>query len=398
MESVWTVAGITRYIRELFDLDHQLQDTWVEGEISNLTLARSGHLYFTLKDADAQLKCVMWRADVQRLPAEPQHGDAVQVHGSISVYPAGGVYQLYADLLLPAGRGDLHQQFEALKARLEAQGLFDAAHKKPIPAFPRRIGVVTSADAAALRDILNVLSRRYPLAEVLLAPTLVQGAEAPSQIVRALATLDVRDDVDVIIVARGGGSLEDLWAFNDERVAWAIYGCRHPVISGVGHETDFTITDFVADLRAPTPSAAAELATPDVAELTAGLRGAGQRLSDLISGRLETARWQVDANARSLRAYSPLQRLRNLAQRLDELHWRAGRAVNGRLQILHRQLQGLERALVVSSPQATLARGYAIVRRADNDQVVSDPAQVRAGDRLNVQVQRGRFPVDVSRS
>jgi exodeoxyribonuclease VII large subunit len=392
---VWTVGDMTRYIREMFDLDDELQDVWVEGEVSNLTQARSGHLYFTLKDAEAQLKCVMWRWEAAALPFIPQHGDAVRAHGRVSVYEAGGAYQLYTDWLKPVGRGDLHRQFEELKSRLEAEGLFEPERKKPIPVFPRRIGVVTSADAAAWRDVLNVLSRRFPLVEVLLAPTLVQGAEAPSQIVRALAELDGRDDVDLIILTRGGGSLEDLWAFNDEMVARAVAGCRHPVISGVGHETDFTIADFAADLRAPTPSAAAELATPDVQELAAKLATLQRSLVGALAGRLELTRWRLDAATRALRVLSPSGRLLNLTQRLDELQSRVDRAMVGWLRMRRQRLASLERALMTVNPLATLARGYAIVSRADLGLVVTDPAQVAAGDRLQVQVRRGRFEAEV---
>jgi exodeoxyribonuclease VII large subunit len=394
--TTWTVSSLTRYIREMFDVDYRLHDLWVEGEISNLTRARSGHLYFTLKDAAAQIKCVMWKSDTFLLDFDPQHGDAVRAHGRVSVYEAGGAYQLYADIIEPAGRGDLHAQFERLKAELEAQGLFDPAHKKALPAFPRVIGVVTSPDAAAFQDILNVLRRRYPLAEVLLAPTLVQGEAAPSQIVRALTAVDGRDDVDVIILARGGGSLEDLWAFNDERVAYAVYGCRHPVISGVGHETDFTIADFVADVRAPTPSAAAEVATPDVAELAGLLAGLKLRLASELTGRIETAQWHLNSQRRALRVLSPIRRVRTLAQRLDELELRAGRAMAGRLRTQHQAVDALARALAAVSPLATLARGYAIVQRADSGLVVTDPAQVSAGDRLGIRVHRGRFAADVA--
>lgn len=396
-DTVWSVSRITRYIRELFELNYELQDLWVEGEISNLTQARSGHLYFTLKDAEAQLKGVMWRSEAALLRVLPQNGDAVRAHGRVSVYESGGVYQLYADQLEPLGRGDLHRQFEILKQKLEAEGLFDPARKKALPPFPRRIGIATSADAAALRDILNVLSRRYPLVEVLLAPTLVQGAEAPSEIVRALASLDSREDIDLIILARGGGSLEDLWAFNDERVARAIAGCRHPVISGVGHETDFTIADFVADLRAPTPSAAAELATPDVQELVENLAGLQRRLLAGLSGRLEMLRWRLEAAGRALRMLAPVQRLHNLAQRLDELQARGDRAVAGRLRDAQLRLASLERAMAAVSPLGTLARGYAIVRRADSQVVVKDPAQVAAGDPLWVQVHGGDFHAAVTR-
>jgi exodeoxyribonuclease VII large subunit len=394
--TTWTVSDLTRYIRDMFAIDYRLQDLSVEGEISNLTRARSGHLYLTLKDAAAQIRCVMWKPDALRLHFDPQHGDAVRAYGHVSVYEAGGVYQLVAEALEPVGRGDLHRQFEQLKAELEAEGLFDAEHKKPLPRFPRGIGVVTSPDAAAYQDILNVLRRRYPPAEVLLAPTLVQGEAAPSQIVRALVALDGRDDVDVIILARGGGSLEDLWAFNDRRVAFAVYGCRHPVVTGVGHETDFTIADFVADLRAPTPSAAAELATPDVAELAAALAAFKSRLVSELSGRIEMAQWRLDGHGRALRVLSPIQRVRSLAQRLDELEMRAGRAIAGRLRDRRQAVDALARALTAVSPLATLARGYAIVQRAETRVVVTDPAQVAARDRLEIQVHRGRFAADVA--
>ena len=396
MDDVWTIAGITRYIRELFDVDYELQDVWVEGEISNLTQARSGHLYFTLKDAESQLKCVMWRRDASILHFIPQHGDAVRAHGRVTVYESGGVYQLNTDQLQRAGRGDLHQQFETLKAKLKAEGLFDPARKKRLPSFPQRIGIVTSPNAAALRDVLNVLERRYPLAEVLLAPTLVQGADAPSQIVRALVELDGRDDVDLIILTRGGGSLEDLWAFNDERVARAVAGCRHPIISGVGHETDSTIADFAADLRAPTPSAAAELSTPDMSELAISLDSWRRRLAASLIGRLEEARWRVEAAGRALRALSPAQRLDNLSQRLDDLQVRADRAVIALLGTWCQRLASLERALTVMSPLATLARGFAIVRQADSGVLVRDPEQVAAGDRLHIRVHGGQFGAEVS--
>ena len=266
-KGIWTVGELTTYIREMFELDYRLQDVEVTGELSNFTRAASGHLYFTLKDGAAQIKCVMWRTQAERLRFRPAEGDAILARGRISVYEVAGVYQLYAESLQPAGRGDLAVAFERLKESLAAEGLFDAEHKQPLPRWPRKIGIVTSSGAAALRDILTVLQRRNPFVAVLIAPTLVQGELAPAQIVRALRWLDGRDDIDTIIIARGGGSIEDLWAFNDERVARAVFTARHPVISGIGHETDFTITDFVADLRAPTPSAAAELAVPDLSEI-----------------------------------------------------------------------------------------------------------------------------------
>lgn len=393
-QRAWTVSELTAYIRDLFEIDFRLQDVELEGEISNFTQARSGHLYFTLKDANAQLKCVMWRSAAERLRFFPQDGDAVVVHGRISVYEAGGVYQLYADRLQPAGRGDLALAFERLKQQLADEGLFAEAHKQPIPQFPRKIGIVTSADAAALRDILTVLARRWPLVQVLIAPTLVQGHEAPPQIVRALQWLDGRADIDTIILARGGGSMEDLWAFNDEGVVRAIFAAQHPIISGVGHEVDFTIADFVADLRAPTPSAAAELAVPDVAEIAPLMAGLQVHLQSVMADQLARRRQQVQTLARHLGLLSPRSRVDSHRQRLDTLTGRLAQAVQrklareqGRLAVAQAQLQGV-------GPMATLSRGYAIVRDA-NGRIVRSAGQVQGGDMLDVQVADGRFPAKV---
>ncbi len=392
--SAWTVSELTRYIRELFEIDYRLQDAAVSGEISNFTRARSGHLYFTLKDEAAQLKCVMWRSAAERLPFRPQEGDAVVAYGRISVYEANGVYQLYADRLEPAGRGNLAVAFEQLKRKLADEGLFDAAHKQPIPGFPRKIGIVTSADAAALRDILNVLRRRYPLASVLIAPTLVQGKDAPPQIIRALQWLDGRNDIDLIILARGGGSLEDLWAFNDEQLARAIFAARHPVISGVGHEVDFTIADFAADLRAPTPSAAAELAVPDVSELAPALAGIQAELTAAMEARIERARWQAQALSRNLAHLSPRSRLDNDRQRMDNLLERLDGAMRLRLERARNRLELAQARLVGVGPLATLSRGYAIVRQPDG-RIIRSVREVTAGDELAVQVADGEFGVKV---
>jgi Exodeoxyribonuclease VII large subunit (EC 3.1.11.6) len=268
-------------------------DVWVEGEVSNFRQVASGHCYFTLKDAGAELRCVMWRDRARGMRALPNNGDSVLAHGRVGVYEQRGDLQLYVDALEPLGLGWLYQEYERLKARLEAEGLFAAERKRPLPRFPRRIGVVTSPDAAALRDILNILSRRYPLAEVVLAPTLVQGEEAPPQIIAALRALNAREDIDVILLARGGGSLEELWAFNDERVARAVAASRIPVVCGVGHETDFSLADFAADRRAPTPSAAAELATPDRAELAQQVRTLRARLVRALEADLARRRGRV---------------------------------------------------------------------------------------------------------
>ena len=388
---IWTVGKLTRYIQALLEGDLQLQDVWVSGEISNLSQAASGHLYFTLKDAEAAIGCVMWRADAERLTWQPEHGAAAQAHGRISVYLPRGGYQLYVDLLRPAGLGDLHARFEQLRERLKAEGLFDAERKRPVPPFPRVVGVVTSPQAAALRDVLNVLRRRYPLIQVVLAPSLVQGDQAPPQIVAALQGLDARDDVDLILLVRGGGSLEELWAFNDERVARAIVACRHPVVSGVGHETDFTIADFVADLRAPTPSAAAELAVPDQAELQQRIGVWVDRLAGNMDRRLHQMRQALEQQQKGLQRLSPRAQVDTYRQRVDELTRRASRALSHSLVLRRSALTGLRARLVALSPLATLERGYAIVRRADSGVVVRSVTQVRAGDLLDIRVHDGEF-------
>jgi exodeoxyribonuclease VII large subunit len=394
-EQVWTVQGLTRYIRELFEVDFRLQDVMVDGELSNFKQARSGHLYFTLKDAEAQLKCVMWRSRAEMLHFWPEDGDAVRVHGRISVYEAGGVYQLYAEEIEPRGQGGLALAFERLKARLADEGLFDPAHKQPLPRFPRKIGVVTSADAAALRDILHVLARRYPLVQVLIAPTLVQGEGAPPQIVRALQWLDGRSDIDLILLSRGGGSMEDLWAFNDERVARAIYAARHPIISGVGHETDFTIADFVADQRAPTPSAAAELAVPDLAQVRPALADLNVRLQGMMADVLARRRQTVDSLRRALRHLSPRARLDNHRQRVDMLHGRLSQAMARQMEQRADQLAFAQARLHSVSPLATLARGYAIVRD-EQGRVIRSVDQAAPGQSLAIQVSDGTIEASVT--
>ncbi|MBE7529807.1 MAG: exodeoxyribonuclease VII large subunit [Chloroflexi bacterium] len=391
----WSVSELTQYIRELFEIDYRLREVEVSGEISNFTQARSGHLYFTLKDDKAQLKCVMWRTAVERLRFVPQDGDAVVAHGHISIYEPQGIYQLYAGRLEPVGRGSLALAFERLKEKLADEGLFDPAHKKCIPAFPQKIGIVTSADAAVLRDILNVLRRRYPLVSVLIAPTLVQGNDAPPQIIRALQWLDGRDDVDTILIARGGGSMEDLWAFNDEGVARAIFAARHPIISGVGHEVDFTMTDFVADLRAPTPSAAAELATPDVADLRSYLAGLHGGLATAVTGFIAHNRRQVQHLARALGHLSPSGRLDSNRQRLDNLDGRLHTAMQRTLAERQNRLAVAEVGLTAVGPLATLARGYAIVRDGDG-RVVRSAQAVAPGDKLHIQVVDGVVTAVVS--
>jgi exodeoxyribonuclease VII large subunit len=388
---VWTVSRLTQHIKDLLELDPELQNVWLRGEISNLTKATSGHLYFTLKDAQAAIGCVMWRSAAEGLAWKPEHGAAALARGRISVYAPRGHYQLYVDELHPAGLGDLNARFEQLRDRLKAEGLFDAERKRSLPPFPRVLGIVTSPQAAALRDVLNVLRRRFPLVQVLLAPSLVQGEQAPPQIVAALQALDRRHEVDLILLVRGGGSLEELWAFNDEQVARAIAACRHPVVSGVGHETDFTIADFVADLRAPTPSAAAELSVPDQAEVRARIGGWVEQMAGHLARGVGEMRQTLDQERRALQRVSPQARVDTHRQQVDDLTRRASRALAQRLALRRSALVGLGARLAALSPQATLERGYAIVRQAETGVVVQRVRAVSRGDPLTIRVQDGEF-------
>lgn len=391
---IYNVIEVTRRLKDLLESDQTLQDLWVAGEISNFKPAPSGHLYFTVKDAESQLSCVMWRSQAMRLPALPRDGQRVIVHGHITIYEARGAYQLYADLVQAEGIGVLAARFEELKARLTAEGLFDPAHKRPLPPLPRRIGLVTSPTGAVLHDILHVLRRRYPLAEVIIAPSAVQGVEAPPQIVAALIALQAVGDVDVIIVARGGGSLEDLWAFNEEVVARAIYACTVPVISAVGHEVDFTISDFVADVRAPTPSAAAELVAPALATLATQIAAYQRQMLDALQEQLQGARASLGSEQRALQRVSPHLLLDQQRQRIDDF-WQRGRAIVGhRFALKRERVRGLASHMRALSPESVLGRGFAIVWLNDGN-VITSVRQAQAGERLRVQVRDGRFGVVV---
>ena len=392
--ALWTVTDLTRYLRDLFESDELLQDVWVQGEVSNFSRPASGHLYFTLKDSSASLRCVMWRNAAMRQTFIPRDGDALEAHGAVSIYEAGGQYQLYADTFRPAGEGALYQEFLRLKALLEAEGLFDPERKRPIPPKPRRIGIVTSPTGAALQDMLNTLRRRYPLVEVVLAPTPVQGEEAPMGIIAALHDVVRVASPDVIILARGGGSIEDLWAFNDERLARAIAASQVPVITGIGHETDFTIADFVADLRAPTPTAAAELATPNQADLRIDLSDLNDRLNHLIQAFHTEVRWAIRELQNRLDRSSPINRINSDIQRVDELEHRLSAATHHTHQLLRSHLMGLIQHLSALNPMAVLERGFAIVTNQAG-QTVSRVRQVKAGEGLNVRVSDGDFDVHV---
>jgi exodeoxyribonuclease VII large subunit len=375
-----TVSEINAYIRQKLDADANLQDVWLEGEISNWKQATSGHIYFTLKDSRSSIRCVIWRSQAAQLRYTPQQdGEAVLAHGRISVYEAGGNYQFYVDDLEPIGQGALYIQFERIKAQLAAEGMFDPDRKQPVPEMPQNIGIVTSADAAALRDILNVLRRRYPIAQIIVSPTPVQGETAPGQIVAALKAI-ARQPVDVIILARGGGSLEDLWAFNHETVARAIAACPIPVVSGIGHETDFTIADFVADVRAPTPSAAAELVSPDRLEIKRQLADYQQTAIELLRQRISGGREQVERQNWALKRVSPHAQINNYRQRVDGLTANARRAIDHQLVVQRQRLDNLDGRLTALSPLSTLDRGYAIIQHGAT--VITQAAQVAPGDEI----------------
>ena len=394
---VFTVTALSNYLRELLETDEILRDVWVRGEISNFSQPRSGHLYFTLKDSEAQLRCVMWKNQTFGLRFNPKDGQSVEAPGAMSFYPAGGQVQLYIDEMQPVGEGQLYQEFLRLKARLEAEGLFAAELKRPLPQFPRHIGVVTSPSGAALQDILNTLRRRLPLVRVTLAPTPVQGAEAPAGIVAALQSLNSLPDLDLIILARGGGSIEDLWSFNDESVAYAIRASRVPVISGVGHETDFTIADFAADLRAPTPTAAAELATPITsADLAAELLSIQQSLSLSLKNKIASLRQDLLLAENRLLRHSPAQRVRTYLQFLDETRERLERAMSHYLSQHQLKLQNQIARLESVSPMAVLRRGFAIVSDAQTHQLISRRNQISPNQSIQIQLSDGKVAATIS--
>ena len=388
---VFTVTQVARYLRGLFEYDELLSDVWVSGEVSNLARPQSGHLYFTLKDANAQMRCVFFRRGFSR--TDIANGDAVIAHGRISFYEAGGALQLYVDQVQPAGVGLLQLQFEQLRARLEEEGLFDAARKRPLPRFPARVGLVTSPTGAVLHDITNVLTRRYPLVELVLAATAVQGDDAPSGIVAAIQSLNALDDLDVILIARGGGSLEDLWAFNDERVARAVFASRVPVVSGVGHQTDVTIVDLVADLRAPTPSAAAEVIVPDQAELLAVLSGYRRAMETVMQNAVSARRLQLEMSGGRLRRCRP--DIESRQQQVDDLTRTLSRVLDGRLAFQRERWRGACLRLDALSPLLTLLRGYTVVDRATTGEIVTSVAQVANSDEVRVRLHDGYFLADV---
>lgn len=387
---VLSVSQLNRYVKSRMDADENLFNVFLVGEISNFTdHYKTGHFYFSLKDEEAQIKAVMFRQNALKVKFRPENGLRVIVRGRVSLYEAAGSYQVFVDDMQPDGVGALNLAFEQLKERLEREGLFDAAHKKPLPRFPERIGVITSETGAAVQDILNILGRRFPYAEVVLAPVLVQGEGAPAQLIDALQSFNAFKNVDVIILGRGGGSAEDLWAFNDERLAYAVYRSQIPVISAVGHETDFTICDFVADLRAPTPSAAAELAVPDQMQLRAEIHTLLSRMQRTVTNNLREQRLRLEQSAQKSVLKNPnlyfdtkRMQLISVSTQFDALEKAILHRARIRLQENAAKLQAL-------SPLSVLARGYSVTTLADGT-VVHSANQLSENTEITVQLADGK--------
>lgn len=393
-QHIFGVAEVNQLVKHLLDGEPMLSSICVRGELSNYKMYPSGHHYFTLKDAEGALRCVMFKGAASKLRFRPENGMAVVASGRITVFPRDGAYQLYCNTLSPLGAGDLAVAFEQLKAKLQAEGLFDPAHKKPLPAYPERIAVVTSAAGAAVHDMIRILRRRYPLAKVILLPVRVQGAEAPPEIAGAIRYADRWHIGDVIITGRGGGSMEDLWAFNDERVARAIYDCKTPIISAVGHEPDVTISDFVADARASTPSNAAEIAVPDRMDLTRQLRDMQVRLEQSQIARLESLRRRLEtlADKRCLRDHGAYIQDKRMA--LVHLQQRLGDLAGAQLGRKRQRFSALAASLDALSPLAVLGRGYAVARN-EQGTILKSWQDVTAGETVRVTLGEGGFSARV---
>ena len=388
--TVRSVSEITDLLKSLIEQQPHLQNVWVQGQISNYSRSSAGHIYFTLKDDRSQIQVVIFRSSAIGLRFVPKDGEEVLVQGRLNLYPARGQYQINANKVEPLGIGALQRAFEELKQQLAEEGLFEAHHKKPLPKFPKKIGVVTSATGAAFQDICQQLHKRYPLAQVLLHPTLVQGDGAAEGIAQALQAMNQRDDIDVLIVGRGGGSIEDLWAFNEERVARAIFASAIPVVSAVGHETDFTIADMVADHRAPTPSAAIEHIVPDQDELLAQLDGYDAWLRRIINDRFDAHKTRLQDFETRLSPTRRKDAIYQLHQTVDALDTTCRTAVRRRLNDSERDLHTLAQRLNALSPLATLQRGYSISRKTDGE-VLTSAEQVLIGDRVEIQLANGHL-------
>jgi exodeoxyribonuclease VII large subunit len=391
--NIYTVSRLNNEVK--FLLEEAYASVWVEGEISNFAAPHSGHWYFSLKDAAAQVRCAMFRGNQRKLGFTPKDGMHVLIKARVSLYENRGDFQLIAEGMEERGEGKLRKAFEVLKLKLEAAGLFEEAHKQALPTIPAQIGVITSATGAAIRDILTVLKRRYASASVIIYPTLVQGQSAAPAIVQAIETANQRNECDILILARGGGSLEDLWPFNEEIVARAIYNSKLPIISGIGHEVDFTIADYVADKRAPTPSAAAEMITPDSSELQHVIARYEQRLTRFIQQKILGGKQQLAWMQKHLLQQHPKRRLAEQAQRLDHAEMTLINSMIMQLTTWRNKLANAAAKLEALSPLATLARGYAVASREKDGKVLYEANQVSPGENIRVRLSKGSLLCEV---
>lgn len=416
-EKYLTVSAVTRYLKAKFDIDENLQTVYLKGEISNFKAHTSGHFYFSLKDENSKINAIMFRSNASKVIFKPTDGMKVLVTGRISVYEAMGSYQIYVDEMLEDGVGNLYIAFEQLKKKLQAEGLFDEAHKKPIPRIPKRVGIVTASTGAAIRDIMTTIKRRFPICETILFPTLVQGENAKDDIVRNIKRAEDYD-LDVLIVGRGGGSIEDLWPFNEEIVARAIYDCKIPVISAVGHEVDFTIADFVADLRAPTPTAAAELAVPNMSDLKKHIDQLSIRLNEAIYKKVNYLKLYLDSVKNSFVIKNPGVMFENKKQNLDLMNTKLNELMLGKVDKLKNELEKIKKSYVLTNPKLLykdnvvclkniidklellnplniLSRGYSITYM--NDKALKSVKEVKKDDILKVKLYDGMLEAKVNK-
>ena len=416
-EKYLTVSAVTRYLKAKFDIDENLQTVYLKGEISNFKAHTSGHFYFSLKDENSKINAIMFRSNASKVIFKPADGMKVLVTGRISVYEAMGSYQIYVDEMLEDGVGNLYIAFEQLKKKLQAEGLFDEAHKKSIPRIPKRVGIVTASTGAAIRDIMTTIKRRFPICETILFPTLVQGENAKDDIVRNIKRAEDYD-LDVLIVGRGGGSIEDLWPFNEEIVARAIYDCRIPVISAVGHEVDFTIADFVADLRAPTPTAAAELAVPNMSDLKKHIDQLSIRLNEAIYKKVNYLKLYLDSVKNSFVIKNPGVMFENKKQNLDLMNTKLNELMLGKVDKLKNELEKIKKSYVLTNPKLLykdnvvclkniidklellnplniLSRGYSITYM--NDKALKSVKEVKKDDILKVKLYDGMLEAKVNK-
>ena len=388
--TIFSVTDITNTLKRIIQQNPLLQNVWVRGQISNLSRPNSGHIYFSLKDEKSSIRGIIWRSNASRLKFNLQDGDEVLVNGQISIYAASSEYQINISKVEPIGIGSLQKAFEQLKQKLSDEGLFDESHKKPIPPFPSKIGVITSETGAAIQDIYKQLSNRYPLVELLLYPSLVQGEQAAGKIAHAINEMNRRSDIDVLIVGRGGGSIEDLSAFNEEIVARAIFNSTIPVVSAVGHETDFTISDMVADLRSSTPSAAIENIVPDRLELISGLNAKKSRLKELIKHQIKLKYDEIDLLSTDLSPSKRLEKIFEFSQTIDRLEESYHRVIGAKMGEKNIKLQALADQLDNLSPLGTLNRGYSICRDVSGE-VITSSKQIKTGEKLDVKLSQGNL-------